>query len=143
MDLNSTYKERPSLLWIAILIVAGVGVWYLIQGVLVMTTDWALPAIEGLEELEDFGAELVDMVVKIVGGIFLFLAFLTLILAFLLFSGSKGGRTVMVIILVISVIFSAINLVFGSLISIIELSLALAVLVILYQPPVKAYFGKN
>ena len=133
MDLNSTYKDRPTLLWIAIIIVAAVGIWYLVQGALVLGTDFSA----GLDELTGEFAELAGNIVAV---ILLFLGIFTLILAFLLFSGSNGGKTVLVIILVVSILFSAMSVVFGAYTSILELVLAIVVLLVLYQPPVKAYF---
>jgi len=139
MDLNSTYKDRPTLLWIAVLIVAAVGVWLLIQGVLLLGTDFGLSAMDGYEEwMDDF----VDIIATIAGGIYIFFGLFTLLLAFLIYSGSRGGKTVLTIILIISILVGAMNLIFGVYLSIIEFILALIVLIILYQPAVKAYFGR-
>jgi len=138
MSLETTYKNRPTALWIVILIVAAVGIWYLVQGVMVLGTDFSVIVAE---ELEEFTDDIIDLVKSIVGGVYIVLGVLTLIIAFLIYSGSKGGRTILMIILVISILFNVYAIVLGGYTGIIELVLAVVCVVMLYQPAVKAYFG--
>ena len=138
MSLESTYKDRPTALWVVILIVAAVGVWYLVQGVMVLGNDFSI-AVE--EELQEFADDIVDLVRTIVAGVVIVLGALTLIIAFLLYSGSKGGKTFLVVILIISILFNIFGLINGNVPGLIELVLAVVCLFLLYRPDIKAYFG--
>jgi len=140
VDLNSDYKGRPLMLVIAALIVAAVGVWCLIQGGLVAATDFELPIIEGMEDIAD---DIADMIASLVTGVFVVVGILTLLLAFLIFNGSRGGRTVLVIILVISILINAFALAMGDTLGLVELVLAIIVLYLLYRPNVNAYFKRT
>ena len=125
------------MLWIAVAIVAAVGLYYILQGFLALGTDIDITGMEGYEELFE---DLIDAILIIVAGLFIFLGIFSLILAFLLYSGSNGGRTVLIIVLAIAIFFSVFDVVSGGYLSLIELILAIAVLVILYQPQMIAYF---
>jgi hypothetical protein len=125
------------MLWVVILIVIAVGILYLIQGAMVFGTDLDLSGFtEELEGYEGF----VDMAKTLIASVYIILGLLTLIIAFLLYNGSKGGRTILIVILIISILVNAYALLIGGIIGIIELAAAIICLYILYQPPVKAYF---
>ncbi|MDR0791582.1 MAG: hypothetical protein LBE47_03475 [Methanomassiliicoccaceae archaeon] len=138
MDLNSDYKGKPTLLWVAVLIVAVVGVWYLIQAVIFLGTDIPVPISE---EIEGINTEaLIDLLKSIMAAGFVILGVLTLLLAFLLYKGSDGGRTFTIIILIIAILLNVFGAVTLNLMSLVELLLAIVVLVILFRPNVRAYF---
>jgi len=140
MDLNSTYKEKPTLLWVIILIVAGVGLFYLVSGLLGLFTDFSLYSADAFDGVSK---DIVDLVEGIAAITYMILGLITLLIAFLVFSGSKGGRTFLVIILFISIIGNFFGLIIMDITSIIWLVLALIVFVLLYQPPVKEYFRQT
>ena len=127
------------MLVIATLIVAAVGLWQLVQGAAVLGFDFELPVMEGLRDMADSFADLESFVV---GATLLMVGILTLFLAFLIFIGSRIGRTLLTIILVIAALSNAFALYVGDAYSLIELVLAIAVLVLLYRPNVSAYFRR-
>jgi hypothetical protein len=126
------------LLLIAVIIVAAVGIYYLAQGVLVLATDFEIPA--EIEDIVDEFPEIVDVIKSLTAGIMIFLGLLTLVFAILLFSGSTIGRIMVTILLAVASLFNILGAVTGDIYSIIELILAAVVLVLLYQPAVNEYF---
>lgn len=124
---------------LAVLIVAAVGVWCLVQGALVMAADYELPVIEGLEDMTQ---EMFDLIVSAVGVTMMVIGIITLILALLLFNGSRIGRTLIVIVLVLSILFSILSFVVGEPVGIFIFALSVLCLLLLYRPSVKAYFRR-
>ena len=137
MSIESTYNGKPTMLWVVVLIVAGVGLYYTISGLLSMLTDFSF---FGADLTDLVGSDIADMVDTLVGGIYLVLGVLTLLIAFLVYSGSKGGRTFLVIILVISILGNVFSLIVGDITGILWLVLALVTFILLYRPEVKEYF---
>ncbi|MDR0198710.1 MAG: hypothetical protein LBI08_03090, partial [Methanomassiliicoccaceae archaeon] len=105
MDLSSTYKDRPVLIWVAIGIVVAVAVWLVIQGYMISTSDIDASS---LTEITD---EMVNAAKTVLMGIYVLLGILTLAIAYLLYRGARGGRTVLVFITAISIVFNAYGMV--------------------------------
>jgi hypothetical protein len=142
MDTNSAYRERPKLLRVAVLIVAAVGVWYMIQAILTLRTDIPVSIFEEVEGLDLDWEGLADLTKTLVAVVYVIFGILSFLLASLLHKGSAGGRIFMIIILVLSILLNAIGLIILNPYSIVTLLLAIAVLVILLRPDVKAYFER-
>ena len=139
MDLNSTYKERPVMVWMIVIIVAAVGVYTLIQAAFVdsMIDQIQKSLAESGQTLTPDGIELVKsslVAVYVILGVF------TLIIAFLIYSGSRLGKVLLTIMVIVGILGSLGSIAMGSYFSIVSLILAVVVLFLLYQPPVKAYF---
>ena len=131
MDMNSEYNGKPTALWGVLLIVFGVGLYYTVLGALYMAGVF------------DFGTEIEaveDFLNTFVGVIYILLGLFTLLIGFLVYSGSSGGRTVLTVILVIAILGNAVSLILGDLTSVFMLVLALVCFVLLHQPAVKQYF---
>jgi len=136
----SLSKEKPQLLWALVLIVVAVGVYYLIQGILIITETIEIPGIAEIRA--DLGDDVADLAIQLAGGMILVLAAITLIIAFLLYSGSNGGRVLLIIILVLAILGNVFGAFLGNLENIIWLAVAVACFVLVYRPEVRAYFVK-
>ena len=136
--MSSYGKEKPTLLWVLVLIVAVVGAYYLIEGIMVLTETIKVPGIA--EILDEFGEDIADLVIQIVAGVSIMLGVLTLIIAFLLYSGSNGGRILLIVILVLAILGNAFGAFVGDLVSIVWLAVAVVCFMLVYRPEVRAYF---
>ena len=141
MDLNSTYKERPAMVCMIVIIVAAVGVYTLIQAAFVDSMIDQLNRI-----LAESGYTLTPDDIELFRSSFVascvVSAALSFIIAFLIYSGSNLGKVLLTIIVIVSILAGVGSIVMGYYESIITMVLAVVVLLLLYQPPVKAYFRK-
>ena len=132
--------QKPTTVWLIILIVAGVGLYYILYRGLYI-------ALAG-------GFSIIFAMFPIALGV------LTLLIAFLIFSGSNGGKTFLTIILVFSILGNLMSIMLIAFLQdylldmgidpselgtsyiepLIFLVLALVTFVLLYRPEVKAYF---
>jgi hypothetical protein len=147
MDLNSSYKNRPTLLWVLVLIVVAVGAFYVVMGLITYMADLPSDLVKEISKVtEDYNVNvdsILDTVKVALASVYIILGVLTLIIAFLLYSGSNGGRVLLVIILIVSIVGNAFGVVIGDITSIIWMLVAIVCFLLVYQAPVRAYFIKK
>lgn len=135
-NLNSNYKGRPAILWIVILISLGVAIWYFAQAAMYWSGTFEIPT--SVQDVGEFGENLYK---TLIASFSVFFGLLSLLVTYLIYKGSRGGRLFLLIILVLTLVFGLISILAGAYTVSVQFICAVISLIILFQPSVKAFFG--
>jgi len=144
-DLNGEKRGRPTAVLILIGLIIAVGIYWIVQGILILDdVNAILGEIDVAEELEEYFDEITGLISTVVAVIVFIFVAITFTIAFLVYSGR--GRGMVTFFAVLTVIITIFDFVYAGTIdvySLFLLAVSILALVFAYRPESSAYFNSR
>jgi len=127
-------SQRPALLLIVVIAAVVMGLWMILQGLGYMDIG---PYHPGLTIPDGTPQDVWDLAMAIAGGVLIIIGLISLLLAWLLYGGSRVARIIMIVVLILELISSIFSLPVG----LIMAAVSVFLLYVLFRPDVKQFFG--